>query len=240
MKDYYYILGTSKEATSDEIKKAYRKLSLKFHPDKNEGDDFFTERFKEVQEAYEVLIDPYKRSQFDINFNRNQRYSETAYNFQPHIEFFSVDKDYFEYDKSITFSWRTINADKVVLKPFGEIEPIGNKTYKIKDIKNEYLTFELSATNSVIDKVVKSSINILNKTYQEFDQEIRKKIVREHELKSKNFRSDTDNKKDSIHKYSAPSFKTNSVSNEYSFMKGTLEVSQIEFCDGIIGKIYKK
>ena len=162
MKDYYYILGTSKEATSDEIKKAYRKLSLKFHPDKNDGDEFFTERFKEVQEAYEVLIDPCKRSQFDINFFKTQRPSEKAYNFLPHIEFFNVDKNHFEYDKSITFSWRTINADKVILKPFGEIEPIGEKTYKIKDIKNEYLTFELYATqdssnkcNSLIEDLIR-------------------------------------------------------------------------------------
>ena len=56
MKDYYYILGIKPNASTDEIKKAYRKLSLKFHPDKNDGDKFFEERFKEINEAYENLI----------------------------------------------------------------------------------------------------------------------------------------------------------------------------------------
>lgn len=55
MKNYYYILGISSKASLDEIKKAYRKLATKFHPDKNQGDSFFEERFKEIQEAYEVL-----------------------------------------------------------------------------------------------------------------------------------------------------------------------------------------
>ena len=53
---YYYILGLKKGATNDEIKKAYRKLSLKFHPDKNYEDKFFEERFKEINEAYNFLI----------------------------------------------------------------------------------------------------------------------------------------------------------------------------------------
>ena len=69
MKDYYYILGIQHNATIDEIKKAYRKLSLKFHPDKNDGDEFFSERFKEIQEAYEVLREEYKRSTYDSQRN---------------------------------------------------------------------------------------------------------------------------------------------------------------------------
>ena len=54
-KDYYYILGLEKGSSLDDIKKAYRKLSKKFHPDKNDGDKFFEARFKEIQEAYEYL-----------------------------------------------------------------------------------------------------------------------------------------------------------------------------------------
>lgn len=56
MKDYYYILGVDKEASVEEIKKAYRKLSLKLHPDQNNGDVFFESRFKEINEAYVELI----------------------------------------------------------------------------------------------------------------------------------------------------------------------------------------
>lgn len=56
MKDYYYLLGVSKETTIEDIKSAYRKLSLKFHPDKNVGDKYFEERFKEINEAYEYIL----------------------------------------------------------------------------------------------------------------------------------------------------------------------------------------
>lgn len=65
MKNYYYILGISKDASEMDIKKAYRKLSLKFHPDKNDGDKFFEERFKEINEAYENLIDTNRRRMHD-------------------------------------------------------------------------------------------------------------------------------------------------------------------------------
>ncbi len=55
MKNYYQILGIKRESSIDDIKTAYRKLAKKFHPDKNEGDKFFEDRFKEIQESYEIL-----------------------------------------------------------------------------------------------------------------------------------------------------------------------------------------
>jgi uncharacterized protein (TIGR02145 family) len=78
MKNYYYILGINYDATEIDIKKAYRKLSLKFHPDKNDGDKFFEERFKEINEAYENLIDTNKRKLHDSilhgsNFKSSQK-----------------------------------------------------------------------------------------------------------------------------------------------------------------------
>lgn len=64
-KDYYKLLGVEKTANQDEIKKAYRKLAVKYHPDKNQGDKNAEAKFKEVAEAYEVLGDAEKRKQYD-------------------------------------------------------------------------------------------------------------------------------------------------------------------------------
>jgi len=64
-RDYYEILGVDKNASSDEIKKSYRKLALKYHPDRNKGDSVAEERFKETAEAYEVLSDPQKKQSYD-------------------------------------------------------------------------------------------------------------------------------------------------------------------------------
>ena len=64
-RDYYEILGIPKNADETEIKKAYRKMALKYHPDKNPGDKEAEEHFKEAAEAYEVLSNPEKRRKYD-------------------------------------------------------------------------------------------------------------------------------------------------------------------------------
>ena len=64
-RDYYEVLGIERGAGVDDIKKAYRKLAVKFHPDKNPGEKTAEEKFKEIGEAYEVLSDPQKRAAYD-------------------------------------------------------------------------------------------------------------------------------------------------------------------------------
>lgn len=77
-KDYYKILGVKKDASADEIKKAYRKLAVKYHPDKNAGNKAAEEKFKEANEANEVLGNPEKRKKYDElgeNWQANPQYA---------------------------------------------------------------------------------------------------------------------------------------------------------------------
>ena len=64
-KDYYKDLGLEKGASDDQIKRAYRKLAMKYHPDKNQGNKEAEEKFKQINEAYQVLSDPEKKARYD-------------------------------------------------------------------------------------------------------------------------------------------------------------------------------
>jgi curved DNA-binding protein len=76
--DYYEVLGLKKGASAEEIKKAFRKLAIKYHPDKNPGDKGAEDRFKEINEAYAVLSDAEKKAQYDQfgSTGFHQRYSQ--------------------------------------------------------------------------------------------------------------------------------------------------------------------
>lgn len=78
MDDLYKVLGVEKTATQDEIKKAFRKLAIQYHPDKNPGDAAAEEKFKEINAAYSVLGDEQKRSQYDM-YGSADAYAHSSY-----------------------------------------------------------------------------------------------------------------------------------------------------------------
>lgn len=114
MKDLYDVLGVSKDASADEIKKAYRKLAVKYHPDKNPDDKVAEERFKEISAAYSILGEEDKRAQYDAYgstddyaSSNQQYYSQTQ---DPFWEWFSSQSNaYNSQERNHTYYYN--NAD---------------------------------------------------------------------------------------------------------------------------------
>jgi len=83
--DYYEILGISKDATDEEIKKQYKQLAKKFHPDKNKSDPKTNEKFNLINNAYKTLIDPYERDKYDYIKETEQETQESTNQFSPEV-----------------------------------------------------------------------------------------------------------------------------------------------------------
>lgn len=154
-KDYYSILGVSKDATDAEIKKAYRKLSLQYHPDRNPGNKEAEEKFKEVAEAYSVLSDGQKRQQYDTfgsvddnGFNMNMNPDDIFAQFMKMHHDFGFgftdepqERVYRGNDKilkvNVTFSEIYNNISKnityTVQRPCSECGGTGSKDGKVED-----------------------------------------------------------------------------------------------------------
>lgn len=158
MKDYYYFLGISRDASEEDIKKSYRKLSLKYHPDKNDNDDFFANRFREIQEAYEMLSDKSKRKTYDENLDSHQK--TFRYNTPPSIKSFSSNKIHAKKGEEIIITWQTQNADVVKVLPFGLEKAYGERIFRITEFKDGKFQILLHATNSLLHKTVVQGITI--------------------------------------------------------------------------------
>ncbi|TDX86784.1 J domain-containing protein [Epilithonimonas xixisoli] len=159
MKDYYYFLGIPQNASAEDIKKAYRKLSLKYHPDKNENDDFFSDRFKEIKEAYETLMDAGRRKLYDRNLSSQQRNVKSI--LPPKIKNFSASKIRAKAGEEITVYWNTYDADLVKIIPFGLEKPNGERTIRIKEFDSQgKFQILLHATNTVLHKTIVQGITI--------------------------------------------------------------------------------
>jgi hypothetical protein len=144
MKDYYYILGVNQNASTKEIKDAYRKLSKKFHPDVNDGDIFFERRFKEIQEAYEYLM---KLN----NSNSTSEDNETL----PQIIVFKTDKNFYCVGDTINLLWESIYGNVATINLFGNVNLSGNKQFIIKEPKdNLELILIIKNGESVVTKKV--------------------------------------------------------------------------------------
>lgn len=164
MTNHYETLGLKSTATRDEIEKAFGKLSLKFHPDNNGGDEYFSEMFKDFKEAYEVLIEKENKSSYkgpEIT-NSDSNLKETNKDLNPEILLFESDKDSFEEGESIRLRWETKNVDKVIIKPFGTVEKSGTKVFKLKNYNKDTLSITLHATNKLIDETITKTIKLKN------------------------------------------------------------------------------
>lgn len=159
LKDYYYFLGLPQDASQDDIKKVYRKLSLKYHPDVNGDDPYFAERFREVNEAYETLVDPSARKVYNDYFSMRDISSKST--FPPKIQSFTASKIRATRGEEITIYWQTYDADVVKIMPFGLEKTAGERRFKITEFDgNGEFRILMNATNSHIQKTVAAGLVI--------------------------------------------------------------------------------
>lgn len=169
MKNYYYILGVKNTASEEEIRTAYKKLSFLLHPDRNSGDTFFEERFKEIQEAYITLNNVVKRKTYDLelaDFIRPKG-TNTMNTISPSIVQFESSKKAVEEGEVVTLVWKAIHADTIHIDPIGIVEASGTKTIRLTALANKpRMHLMLTATNTFIQKSIQKQITIQNKSYK--------------------------------------------------------------------------
>ncbi|WP_300669505.1 DnaJ domain-containing protein [Soonwooa sp.] len=223
MKNYYYFLGVDEDASVEDIKKAYRKLSMKYHPDKNDNDAFFELRFREVQEAYEVLIDAERRRSYDSQLSSVQKNIKST--LPPKIQKFHSDKIRARVGDEIRLYWQTYDADLVKILPFGLEKPNGERRFKITQFDSQgKFQLLLHATNTSINKTVVQAITITKLEAGEVEEEpqIKERL---------NNRREDENPKPSI----SPLYRTN-----YKFLAYRMKIIAIVLLIAFILLLLKK
>ncbi|BDS09630.1 J domain-containing protein [Aureispira anguillae] len=169
MKDYYYILGINKRATAAEIQRAYQKLSLKFHPEKNGHDPFFEGHYQQIKEAYQVLSDDHKRFRYDkaLGDELSAEVDKILDGPAPTISSFFASKKASQKGEVLTISWEVLNAEEVHIDMIGDVASNGTQTIRLMEstTTKEYLTIELRASNRYSDKISTKTLSIKNLAY---------------------------------------------------------------------------
>lgn len=152
MKNYYHVLGLDDNATLEDIKMAYKEYALKFHPDKHNNDSFFTERFIEVQEAYDFLVSTQKQTSGDSTTSSSKS-SRTTKDSIEIIEF-RTDKTEIFTNESFEVGWNILNADCITLHI-----KLYEKEYVYNDcLSKENRTFQFNTDKAIRIQLIASQL----------------------------------------------------------------------------------
>ena len=157
-KDYYNILGVDKKASDNEIKKAYRKLAMKYHPDHSKGDKAAEDKFKAISEAYAVLSDKEKRQQYDTfgSTDFQQRYSQE--DIFKNFDFGNIFREFGFGGMNFSSGGRGGNRFS-----FGGGDPFGNMGRRQASTKGTDLVYELPLTYSEIANGTDKTVSFQHK-----------------------------------------------------------------------------
>lgn len=169
VRDYYDTLGIPPSASRLEIQQAFQRLSLKFHPDRNAHDPFFTLHYNRVKEAYEILSDDHKRYRYDKAFQAQNNGLEASLMdvSPPVIASFFASKKASQRGDALTISWEVINADLVRINLIGEVASNGTQTIRLTEVTSyhPYINIDLEATNEASPTPVKQRWQLKNLSY---------------------------------------------------------------------------
>ncbi len=194
MQDYYYILGLQEGATANEIKQAYRKLATKFHPDKNNGDAYFADMFKQIQEAYDVLGDPAKRATYDAQRTRGHAPQHPPAGSAHHhatgaqqqasttpavVQSFTASNKKVRTGDTITLHWLTTHALKVEITGIGTVPGSGEMNYTVPAFKGEQMMLEIRAHHQSMQGYYAARIYLENQAVKDARHEKDRAKMRE-------------------------------------------------------------